>query len=262
MKGKEPSRPAGESVPVWDEESAPPSADRARTEPPPEFSPDRGLARPLAYGLVRRLRQRGAESLTAGELLALVIGDGKGRSSAHRAADEVVRRRGMRELAGLGVEEWLREPGICGRAAAALVAAVELGRRVHGPGEDGERPRVARPRDAFELTRDLATARKEHLVGLYLDAQNGLIARETVSIGSLNTTRTHPREILFPAISLLALGFVLVHNHPSGCLDPSEEDVEFTRSVRRAGEMIGVELYDHLIVAGRGFTSLRERGLI
>ena len=113
---------------------------------------------------------------------------------------------------------------------------------------------------SFALTRDLAHAKKEHLLGLYLDAQNGLIHRETISVGSLNTTRTHPREILYPAIAHLALGFILVHNHPSGSLDPSDEDVAFTRAVHRAGETVGIELYDHLIVAKGGFTSLRERG--
>ena len=110
--------------------------------------------------------------------------------------------------------------------------------------------------------KDLGGARKEHLVGLYLDAQNGLLKRETLSIGSLNTTRTHPREILYPAILHLALGFILIHNHPSGCLEPSEEDVEFTRSVRRAAEVMGIELYDHLVVASTRYTSLRERGLL
>jgi len=108
----------------------------------------------------------------------------------------------------------------------------------------------------------LRRARKEHLVALYLDAQNRLLAKETITIGSLNTTRTHPREILYPAIQHLALGFVLVHNHPSGSLTPSVDDVEFTRSVRRAGEMIGIELYDHLIVSARGFVSLKEKGLL
>jgi DNA repair protein RadC len=114
----------------------------------------------------------------------------------------------------------------------------------------------------FRHVRGLARARREHRVGLYLDAQNGLIRKETLSIGSLNTTRTHPREILFPAVRHLALGFILVHNHPSGCPDPSHEDVEFTQAVRRAGELLGIELYDHLIVAGDGYTSLRERGLL
>jgi DNA repair protein RadC len=143
--------------------------------------------------------------------------------------------------------------------AARLAAAFELGRRV-GAGDHEERPRITRPKDAWRLTRDLARARKEHLIGLYLDAQNGLLQRETISVGSLNTTRTHPREILYPAIAHLALGFILVHNHPSGSLDPSDEDVAFTRGVHRAGETIGIELYDHLIVAKSGFTSLRERG--
>ncbi len=99
-------------------------------------------------------------------------------------------------------------------------------------------------------------------MGIYLDAQNAVIHRETLSIGSLNTTRTHPREILYPAVRHLALGFILAHNHPSGCPDPSTEDVEFTAAIRRASELFGIELYDHLIVTGAGFTSLRERGLL
>jgi DNA repair protein RadC len=110
--------------------------------------------------------------------------------------------------------------------------------------------------------RDLKKARKEHLVALYLDAQNRLIARETVSVGSLNTTRTHPREVLQPAIASSALAFILVHNHPSGSLDPSRDDVEFTRTMARAGELMGINLYDHLIVSRRGFVSLKERGLL
>ena len=122
--------------------------------------------------------------------------------------------------------------------------------------------RVGSPAEAYALVRDLKRARKEHLVSLYLDAQNRLICRETVSIGSLNTTRTHPREVLQPAIVNCALAFILVHNHPSGSLDPSRDDVEFTRTMSRAGELMGISLYDHLIVSQRGFVSLKERGLL
>ena len=67
---------------------------------------------------------------------------------------------------------------------------------------------------------------------------------------------------MYPAVAHLALGFILAHNHPSGCLDPSPEDVEFTQSIRRAGDLLGIELYDHLIVTRTGYTSLRERGLL
>jgi DNA repair protein RadC len=143
-----------------------------------------------------------------------------------------------------------------------VCAALELGRRAFAGDRAAERTRLGRPRQVFRYLRRLGRARKEHLIGLYLDSQNGLLHRETISIGSLNTTRTHPREILYPAIAHVALGFILAHNHPSGCLEPSPEDVEFTQAVRRAGELMGIELYDHLIIGGRGYTSLRERGLL
>lgn len=122
--------------------------------------------------------------------------------------------------------------------------------------------KVGRPREAYDLLKPITRRKKEVLVGLYLDAQNQLIHQEVISVGGLNTTRTHPREIFHPAVLHLAMGVILGHNHPSGCLDPSTEDVEFTRAVARAGELLGIELYDHLVVTSSGYTSLRERGLL
>src|SRR2546426_250318 len=147
-----------------------------------------------------------------------------------------------------------------GARPAAWRPPFGLGRRLLPP-PAGE-PRVGSPAEAYALVRDLKRARKEHLVSLYLDAQNRLICRETVSIGSLNTTRTHPREVLQPAIVNSALAFILVHNHPSGSLDPSRDDVEFTRTMARAGELMGISLYDHILVSRRDFVSLKERGLL
>ena len=224
-----------------------PRADRLATLPRPHRPRERAFARGIA-------------ALSHGELLSLVLGTGTARASALAAGERLVRRHGLAGLAALAPADWRREPGVGTATAARLAAAFELGRRASASSETSERPKVTRPRDAWALTRDLARARKEHLVGLYLDAQNALIHRETISVGSLNTTRSHPREILYPAIAHLALGFILVHNHPSGSLDPSDEDVAFTRAVHRASETVGIELYDHLIVAKGGFTSLRERG--
>ena len=109
------------------------------------------------------------------------------------------------------------------RPSSSAAAPVRL-RRSFGRAASAEPAAAGLPLHVRRLGR---ARRKEHLVGLYLDAQNGLLHRETISIGSLNTTRTHPREILYPAIAHLALGFILAHNHPSGCLEPSPEDVEF-----------------------------------
>jgi DNA repair protein RadC len=226
----------------------------------PRTLPDASSALPRRHSPREKAFARGVAALGSTELLALVFGNGTGKASAFELARRLVGRHGLKGLRALTPRDWTRERGVGPALAARLAAAFELGRRAAGGEEVDDRPRVTRPSDVWRLARDLAGARKEHLLGLYLDAQNGLIHRETISIGSLNTTRTHPREILYPAIAHLALGFILVHNHPSGSLDPSDEDIAFTRGVHRAGETMGIELYDHVIVARGGFTSLRERG--
>jgi len=216
---------------------------------------------PKSWRPREKLMARGPGSLSSAELLALVIGSGGRVGSGRRLAERLVRRHGIRQLAEMPAREYLGERGVGPAYAARLSAVFELGRRTRSPEIVDPRPVLSGPRQVFAEVRQLATARREHLVGMYLDAQNRLLHRETISIGSLNTTRAHPREILYPAIVNLALGFILAHNHPSGCLDPSPEDVEFTRAVRRAGELMGIELYDHLVIARGGFTSMRERGL-
>jgi len=225
----------------------------------PRFpDPRRGDDLPRAHRPREKLLARGARELTDVELLAIVI-DGRRRTGPDPA--DLLRRHGLSALGRLDASGWRRHAEVGRVAAARIAAAFELGRRACGE-PPPDRPRVTRPHAAWTHVREIGRARKEHLVGLYLDAQNGLLHRETISTGSLNTTRTHPREILYPAIEHLALGFVLAHNHPSGCLEPSPEDIEFTRAVRRAGELIGIELYDHLIVAGERYLSLRERGVL
>jgi DNA repair protein RadC len=226
------------------------------------FSPPLRGARPRAFEPRAKLLSRGASALTTAELLSVVIGGRVIEDRSLGIASRLLRRHGLSGLAALHPEQWEAEPGVGRATATRISAAFEIARRALGGGGERERPRIARPSDAFKEVRSLGEARKEHLVGLYLDAQNGLLGRETLSIGSLNTTRTHPREVLYPAIRHLALGFILAHNHPSGCVEPSEEDVEFTRSIRRAAELMGIELYDHLIVGASRYTSLRERGLL
>jgi DNA repair protein RadC len=121
---------------------------------------------------------------------------------------------------------------------------------------------LSRPQDVYEFLSNVRSSDRESLYSFMLDASNHVVGCEEVSRGSLNTTRTHPREIYKSAILSNALGIILGHNHPSGCLEPSTEDVEFTRAIGRAGEIMGVELYDHVIVTDGGYTSLRERGLL
>ena len=208
-----------------------------------------------------RLLAGGAGALTSVELMAVLLGSGTFRDGVLKVAERVVRRYGVGRLTELGLEDWTSNHGIGVARACQLMAGFELARRA-ADRVAGDALRITSPREVFTQVRDLARAKKEHLVGLYLDAQNCLLAREVLSIGTLNTTRTHPREVLHPAISHHALGFILAHNHPSGNLTPSRDDVEFTRAMRRASELMGVDLYDHIIIGAGGFVSLKERGLI
>jgi len=229
--------------------------------PDPEWNDESRRERPRAFRPREKMFSRGPSALSHGELISLVLGTGVAGLPAGKIAGSLVRRHGLDGLTRLSVRDWRSERGLGQAKAARLCAVFELARRAYG--RNGEsRPKINGPKQVYRQVRHLAEARKEHLVGLYLDSQNGLLCQETISVGSLNTTRTHPREILFPAVTHLALGFILVHNHPSGCLDPSAEDIEFTRVVRQAAELLGIELYDHLIVAGDGYTSLRERGVL
>jgi len=206
-----------------------------------------------------RLRQSGAESLADAELLALVLGSGVAGRSASRTG-RLLARHHPAELAGWPFARWLAVAGVGPARAAALVAAFELGRRAHArpPG----RAPIRGPEDVLAHVRDLPRARREHFVVLLLNARHELERRETVSIGSLNASIVHPREVFLPAILHSAASLVLVHNHPSGDPEPSEEDLSITRRLIEVGELVGIGILDHVIVAARGTVSFRARQLL
>jgi DNA repair protein RadC len=216
---------------------------------------------PKALQPREKLARLGERSLSNSELVAVVLGTGTRTENVLKIADGLVRRYGFEKLSSLTLDDWASNRGV-GRVRACQAKAVfELGRRAFAPRKEDEIT-VAGPREAHRHVKEIARARKEHLVALYLDAQNHLLAKETISVGGLNTTRTHPREIFQPAIACSAMGVILAHNHPSGSLAASQEDVDFTRAIRRASEILGIGLYDHIIVSEKGYVSLKEKGLM
>jgi len=206
-----------------------------------------------------KLRARGAGAISDAELFALMLGSGIRGRSAMRIG-RMLARRSPSELAAWSLSRWLQVPGIGLARAAALAAAFELGRRA------GERPAASAPirgpEDVLAQVRDLPRARREHFVVLLLNARHELQCRETVSIGSLNASIVHPREVFLPAILHSAASVVLVHNHPSGDPEPSEEDLSITRRLVQVGELVGIGVIDHVIVATRGVVSLKARQLM
>jgi len=122
-------------------------------------------------------------------------------------------------------------------------------------------PRIEGPADiAALLTPLLRTADREHFFTVLLSTKNHVLAVELVSVGSLSASIVHPREVFKPAIVRSAAAIVVVHNHPSGIPDPSPEDIEFTRRLQKCGELLGLRLLDHVIVANDNFLSLKEGG--
>ncbi|HEY2956566.1 MAG TPA: DNA repair protein RadC [Candidatus Eisenbacteria bacterium] len=219
-----------------------------------------GAARgPGALRPREKLGARGAAALSDGELLALVLGSGSARRSALRIGRALARRRPS-ELAGWTPSRWLLVPGVGPARAAALAAAFELGRRAAERASSGAA--IRGPDDVLSQVRDLPRARKEHFVVLLLNARHEVQCRETISIGSLNASIVHPREVFLPAILQSAASVVLVHNHPSGDPEPSEEDLSITRRLVQVGELVGIGVLDHVIVAERGVVSLRARQML
>lgn len=206
-----------------------------------------------------RLRASGAAALADAELLALVLGSGVAGRSALRTA-RALARRPVRELASWPFARWLAVAGVGPARASALCAAFELGRRSLEPAAGTSA--VRGPDDVLGHVRDLVRARREHFVVLLLNARHEMERRETVSIGSLNASIVHPREVFHPAIVHSAASVVLVHNHPSGDPEPSEEDLSITRRLVQVGDLVGIGVLDHVIVATRGVVSLRARGAL
>jgi DNA repair protein RadC len=214
---------------------------------------------PTAVRPREKLEQRGAAALNEAELLALVLGSGTVGRSALRTGRRLARRTPA-ELASWTCARWASVPGIGPARAAALSAAFELGRRaLEQPSNGGA---IRTPEDVLTHVRELFRARKEHFVVLLLNARHEVQARETISIGSLNASIVHPREVFLPAILQSAASVVLVHNHPSGDPEPSEEDLSITRRLVQVGELVGIGVLDHVIVAARGLVSLRSRQLL
>lgn len=123
-------------------------------------------------------------------------------------------------------------------------------------------PIIRGPQDVLSITQKLKAADKEHFLVLLLNARHEVLRKETVSVGSLNASVVHPREVFKPAVIHSATSIVLVHNHPSGDPEPSEEDLQITKRLKEAGELLGIEVLDHVIVASRGVVSLRSRELM
>lgn len=209
-----------------------------------------------------RLASLQAAALANRELLAILVGVGsKGRSSIDVAAELLdVYEGSLRRLARADAAEITAVRGIGEARAARIVAAMELGRRLAG--EEGRATRrVGGPRDVFlRLGPKLRDCKQEEFWAIYLDTQNRICLERRLTVGLLNSSLVHPREVFAPAIAHAAASIIVVHNHPSGDPEPSAEDFAVTAQLMEAGCLLGIPVRDHVIVGDSGYVSLAERG--
>jgi DNA repair protein RadC len=210
-----------------------------------------------------RLRSRGADALSAAELIALLLRTGaRGRDAVDVARALLARSGGLDRLESAPACELAAVPGVGAAKAASLIAAFELGRRCAGSALP-EGAALRSPEDVFRhFGTRLRRLAQERFIVVFLDGRHRVLGEETVSQGTLTASLVHPREVFRPALRASAAALILVHNHPSGDPTPSAEDRVVTERLARAGEILGVRVLDHVVVAERGYVSLREDGAL
>ena len=219
---------------------------------------------PLEERPREKLVRYGPSALSNAELLAILLRTGTRGESVLRMAERVLsycKDRGLSAMVHMSVEELAKINGLGPGKASAILAAVELGRRlavseakveiVHGP-EDAAR--FAMPHFRHET--------KEHFAVLLLNTKNHILAMPVISQGSLTASVVHPREVFEAAVRHAAASMILLHNHPSGDPSPSREDIAVTERLVKAGQVMDIPVLDHVIIGNNSFASLKEKGLM
>jgi DNA repair protein RadC len=210
-----------------------------------------------------KLERVGAGGLGDNELLAIVLGHGVPRAGALELANAVLDAvDGLHGLARASTDDLRRVPGIGAARASQLIAAIEAGRRTLVRGRR-ERVRIMSAHDAAQLLVPVYGSRPVEEFGvILLDTKHRVLRITLLSVGTLDASIVHPREVFREAASGGAAAVVVFHNHPSGDPTPSGDDVALTRRLITAGELMGITVLDHVIVAENAFFSLRERGCL
>ena len=211
-----------------------------------------------------RLIEYGASALSNAELLAIILRTGAKHQSVLNLAKSILRQTdGVKHLNEISINELTEIAGIGPSKAVQIMASIELGKRVSQSlvlKEDKIRT-VKTPKDCFILLgNEMKYLNQEHFVVLSLDMKAKLIAKDTVFVGSLHATLVHPREVFRMAVKRMAASIICVHNHPSGDITPSIEDVVMTKHLIEASKMMGIPIDDHVIIGGDDYSSLKAYG--
>ena len=207
---------------------------------------------------------RGSQNLSDAELLAILLRTGTKGKSVLSIAQNMIKEEGdLSKIASRTLESLTKETGIGKDKAATLLAAFELGRRIQSQQKIFSNKKITAPEDiANTFIPILLHELKEKFIVVCLNSANRVIKYETISIGNLNSSVVHPREIFKVAIDCSSASIILIHNHPSGNPEPSNEDISITKKIVEVGKVMDIPVFDHIIIAGKTFTSFVEKKLM
>lgn len=206
-----------------------------------------------------RLEEVGEKALSNQELLAILLRTGSKNKNVMEVSSSFLNHFvHMYELRNASIAEMMTIKGIGRIKAIELRAAFEFGYRI----QQSTQEKLGKVSSSYQIAQNLMIEmqdfQQEHLICLYLNTKNEVLKRETIFKGSLNQSVAHPREIFRGAVKFSAARVILAHNHPSGNPTPSESDIQFTRRIQKCGEMMGIEVLDHIIIGQKVYISMRE----
>jgi len=204
-----------------------------------------------------KIADRGVQVLSENELISVLIGRGTRDRDVFAVASDI--KRHLNETGGRpGYDSLIEIEGVGSAKACQIMACFELARRYGKNDHSGIK--VTSPDDVLPLVSNLCHKKQEHFVCITLNGAGEVIESRTVTVGLLNQSLVHPREVFAEAITDRAASVILVHNHPSGTMEPSSQDIAITRQLVEAGSLLGIKVLDHLIVSRKGYVSLRQLG--
>jgi DNA repair protein RadC len=205
-----------------------------------------------------KMQQAGPANLSVAELVAILWGVGTRREDVLAMAHRTLKEYGEKAIGNeLDAERLAETADIPLGKATQLIAAFELGRRFHATAA-GRPVQVRNAKQAHVYLKDMGESQKEQLRGLYLNSRYQVIHDEIISVGSLTSNIVHPREVYQPAIERGAVAIIIAHNHPSGRLEPTMADIQITEQLITAGDILGIELLDHLVVTSAKYVSVLD----
>jgi len=210
-----------------------------------------------------RLQKVGVDNLSTQELLALIIEKGgRGQTVLTLAQNLLAHFGNLQNIKNASIEELKKVKGIGFATACKLQAAFKLGEKA-GLHITNFGEKIKKPETVFNLLKnEIGNKMKESFYILSLTNRNNLISVDKVSTGTLSASLAHPREVFLPAIKNYASTVIIVHNHPSGDTQPSEDDLDITKRLKEAGKILGIDVVDHIIVSRNNYFSFKDKGLI